>query len=168
MQRNGIHFHAQQFNLFLWTIVVKNWSGPNSRQEDIRSDMGRSRFNVCSIWNIGPTHMVGIFMGYHGASNIFCYIWHCHGRLRLLLLNQTGKWNSSLQSDYLCHWSMVILFLWPIYEQVIYINILFSLYEIPLMPFNLWIWSFIFHILYKKNTLYYVHLLLTSSIQTNK
>lgn len=53
--------------------------------------MDWSRFNVRTIWCAGPTDMVGIFMGYHGAGHILCDLWYSNGRLRLLLFNETGE-----------------------------------------------------------------------------
>lgn len=53
--------------------------------------MGRSRFNVRTIWHIGTVDMVGIFMGYYGAGHLFCNIRYCNGCLCLLLFDKTGK-----------------------------------------------------------------------------
>lgn len=53
--------------------------------------MDWTRFNVSTIWRIGPTNVVGILMGYHGTGHILCNLWNGDGRLRLLLFNETGE-----------------------------------------------------------------------------
>lgn len=55
--------------------------------------MGRSRFNVCSVRNPSKTDVVGIFVGYHGTRHLLCYLWNCHGCLRLFRFDQRGKFS---------------------------------------------------------------------------
>jgi len=53
--------------------------------------LGGTRPYVCAVWDTGTSHLVGVFMGHHGACDILCYIRHSHGSIRILCCDKAGN-----------------------------------------------------------------------------
>lgn len=62
------------------------------------------------VWSVSKIDLVGVLLGYHGTCNLFCGIWNCHGLLRLLCVDKTGK-----------KWSPSQLYTWKSLEHVFFL-----------------------------------------------
>lgn len=81
------YFIPTQFISFL----EKNGTGQEGRTSHEYDDLGGSGTHVCAVWHIGTSHLVGILLGYYGTSNLFCYLRHHNGHVRLLLCDEAGE-----------------------------------------------------------------------------
>lgn len=79
-----------QLNLSLF-FLEKNGTGQEGRTSHEYDDLGGSGAHVSAVWHIGTSHLVGILLGYYGTSNLFCYLRHHNGHVRLLLCDKAGE-----------------------------------------------------------------------------
>lgn len=57
----------------------------------LQSPLGRPGTALCAGWGSGLAHLVGLFMGRHGARHLLHHLRHEHGSLCLLRPHQAGK-----------------------------------------------------------------------------
>lgn len=64
---------------------------PHGGVSHLQDSLDRHGAAVCAGRRPGMAHLVGVFMGRHGARHILHHLRHQHGRLRLLHPHQAGK-----------------------------------------------------------------------------
>lgn len=77
-------------------LAEKNGTGQKGWASHQHDDLGGSRTDVRAIWHPRAIDLVGILLGYYGASDLFRYLWHDNGHVRLLLCNEARKLNESI------------------------------------------------------------------------
>lgn len=53
----------------------KDGAQQESREEDNLRVVGRPGLHGHSVWDSGPPHLVGIFLGHYGTSYLFHHLW---------------------------------------------------------------------------------------------
>lgn len=84
------------FTFFFLKAKIRNW--PCGGKMGKFKSLGRLSMDVGAIWNFSTTNMVGILVGYYGASHIFCHVRYCDGLLRLFPSNKTSKFINFISS----------------------------------------------------------------------
>lgn len=62
--------------------------------------MGRAGVDVRAVWHTRQVNLVGVFLGYYGASYLLRYLRHSDCLLRLLRTYQTGELLSIITNPY--------------------------------------------------------------------
>lgn len=72
--------------------VEKPVRGSSATEKQL-DGVGRLGIDVYTIWNIGETYVVGIFMGYYGTCYLFRYVRYGHGGVRVFCSHKAGNYN---------------------------------------------------------------------------
>lgn len=86
---NCLFFYLSLFYLSFSEKTVHRFGG---QPTDFGAHVGRPGPDVGAVRNIGPSHLVGIFLGHNGAGHVLCHLRYRHGRVRLLRTHQTGTY----------------------------------------------------------------------------
>ena len=66
-------------------------AGDCSRATHNYPHLGGTRPYVCTVWDTGTSHLVGVLMGHHGACDVLCDIRHSNGSVRILCCDKAGN-----------------------------------------------------------------------------
>ncbi len=84
--------NQQSGNPLLSFLLTDEGTGvPYSTVPHVQGYLDRLGPVICAGWCSGLAHLVGLFMGCHGASHLLHHLRHQHGSLCLLCPYQTGK-----------------------------------------------------------------------------
>lgn len=59
----------------LLSSAGKDGAQQESREEDNLGVVGRPGLHGHSVWDSGPPHLVGVFLGHYGTSHLLHHLW---------------------------------------------------------------------------------------------
>lgn len=71
-------------------VTDETGDGCKGSEEDPLPDLARAWVDGSPVWFPRSTHLVGVFVGYHGACHLLCWLRNSYGLLCLLRTYQTG------------------------------------------------------------------------------